>query len=429
MTEALELIDRDYLTDPALLLDPYEFFRELRERGRVIASRAREDLLIVTGFQEALDVLNNPKDFSSAIAPGGPVAPLPFVPEGDDLTPQIEAHRDQIIAGDLLVALDDTRHANARAVLNRLFVPSRLKANEAYINELAETMVRDAVQSGGCEVIKGVAVPFVTLVIADLLGVPSEDREQFTNVIENAPPPGSIQAEGATTDVGPLEFMAGFFVRYLMERRAAPNGDVLSDLATATYPDGTLPDVIELVKLSTFLFGAGQDTSAKLLGNSMLYLTRMPDVQRQLREDPSLIPAFIEEVLRLEGSSKVTFRLARRDTNIGDLPVKAGTKVMIALAAANRDPARWENPDEFQLNRPKLREQLAFGRGGHVCSGAPLARVEIRIILEKFLKLTSNIAIDEAEHGSPADPALEYEASFIVRGLEKLNVKLTPAAN
>ncbi|WP_231635617.1 cytochrome P450 [Novosphingobium sp. ST904] len=313
-------------------------------------------------------------------------------------------------------------------MLNRLFVPSRLKANEEYIQHLADRIVRDVVRTGRCELIKEISVPFVTLVIADLLGVPSEDREVFSNILDQGPPPGSIAAEGATTDVGPLEFMAGYFVRYLMERRAAPNGDVLSDLATATYPDGSLPDIIDLVKMSTFLFGAGADTSAKLLGNAMLYLARMPDLQQQLREDRSLIPAFIEEILRLEGSSKVTFRLARRPTKIGEMEIAPGTKVMLALAAANRDPARWDNPDQFELNRPKLREQVAFGRGGHVCSGAPLARVEIRIIIERFLEHTSHIALDEARHGSASAPDLSYEPSFIIRGLEELHLKFTPAA-
>lgn len=427
VTEELALKDRDYLTDPTLLKDPYEYFRALRAQGPVYQPKTR-DLLIVTGFYETLEVLNNPRDFSSSIAPGGPALPLPFTPEGNDITAQIEAHRDQIVAGDLLVALDDVHHSNARAVLNRLFVPSRLKANEEYIQHLADRIVRDVVRTGRCELIKEISVPFVTLVIADLLGVPSEDREVFSNILDQGPPPGSIAAEGATTDVGPLEFMAGYFVRYLMERRAAPNGDVLSDLATATYPDGSLPDIIDLVKMSTFLFGAGADTSAKLFGNAMLYLARMPDLQQKLREDRSLIPAFIEEILRLEGSSKVTFRLARRPTKIGEMEIAPGTKVMLALAAANRDPARWDNPDQFELNRPKLREQVAFGRGGHVCSGAPLARVEIRIIIERFLEHTSHIALDEARHGSASAPDLSYEPSFIIRGLEELHLKFTPAA-
>lgn len=426
MQDSDVITERDYFTDHSVLLDPYGFFDEIRAVNPVYQSEVR-DLLIVTGFQETLDVLNNPKDFSSSIAPGGPVTPLPFEPEGSDITAQIEAHREQIVAGDLLVALDDGRHTSARAILNRLFVPSRLKANEEYITTLADRMAQDMVAKGGGELIAEISVPFVTLVIADLLGVPDEDREEFRNILDQGPPPGNMDAEGATTDVGPLEFMAGFFVRYLMERRAQPSGDVLSELATATYPDGSTPDIIELVKLATFLFGAGQDTSAKLLGNAMLYLSEMPEVQQQLRADRSLVAPFLEEILRLEGSSKVTFRLARRDTKIGDVEVPAGKKVMLALAAANRDPRRWDDPHAFQLNRPRIREQVAFGRGAHVCSGAPLARIEIRIIIDRFLEHTSEIALDASRHGPPGNRTLAYEPSFIVRGLEELHLKLTPA--
>lgn len=426
MTQNIDHSERDYFTDHSVLLDPYEFFNEMRSKNPVYQLKNR-DLIMVTGFQETVDVLNNPQEFSSVISAGGPIQPLPFEPLGDDIIAQIEAHREQFVAGDLLVTLDDQRHRNSRAILNRLFVPSRLKANEEYIFELADKMVRHVMAKGSCELMSEVSVPFVTLVIADLLGVPEEDRDQFRTVLDQGPPPGNMDAEGASTDVGPLEFMAGFFVRYLIDRRANPRDDVLNELATATYPDGTTPDIGELVKLATFLFGAGQDTSAKLLGNAMLTLCENSELQRQLREDRSLIAPFIEEVLRLEGSSKVTFRLARRNTRIGEIEVKAGTKVMLAIAAANRDPRRWENPDEFHLNRPKIREQVAFGRGAHVCSGAPLARIEIRIIIDRFLEHSCNLVLNDTEHGPKGSRHLTYEPSFIVRGLEKLHLTLTPA--
>ena len=107
-----------------------------------------------------------------------------------------------------------------------------------------------------------------------------------------------------------------------------------------------------------FMFGAGQDTSAKLLGNSMKYLVERPELQDHLRADPSLIPAFLEEVLRIEGSTKQTARLARKDTQIGDVHIPAGTRILVALSAANRDPGRWENPNELILNRPKIKRLL-----------------------------------------------------------------------
>jgi cytochrome P450 len=135
----------------------------------------------------------------------------------------------------------------------------------------------------------------------------------------------------------------------------------------------------------------------------------------------------MEEVLRLEGSSKATTRLARRDTRIGDIEVPAGTKVMIALAAISRDPRRWNDPNMFILNRPKIKEHLSFGRGAHTCAGAPLARVEVRVLLEKFIEYTSNIDFDESKHGKSGNRLLDFEASFIVRGLSELHLKLTPS--
>ncbi len=420
-----DLADRDYFTDHSILLDPYAYFEALREKGPVYRLPGR-DIFVVTGFAEALEVLNNTVDFSSAVSTGGAAMPLPFTPEGDDLTGQIEAHRGQFLGGDLLVARDDKPHANSRALLSRLFTPSRLKANEEYMTGLADKLASDAVARGRCDLIKDINVPFATLVIADLLGVPPDDRDHFMKVIAEGVPPGSLDEMERTDQNQPLVVMAGFFVKYIMERKQAPRGDVLSELASATYPDGTTPDIAELVRLSTFLFGAGQDTTAKLLGNAMRFIIDQPGLQDRLRADLSLLPDFIEEVLRLEGSTKMTSRLARKNTKVGGVDIPIGTKVMIAFAAANRDPRRFENPRDFIIGRPKIKEHLAFGRGAHVCIGAPLARVETRIVLEKFLQKTSNIDLDETVHGPRGARRLAYEPSFIIRGLEELQLKLTP---
>jgi cytochrome P450 len=418
--------ERDYFTDYSVLRDPYEYFEEMRSKGPV-HRLADRDIVIVTGFEEALQVLKNAEDFSSAIAPQGPALPLPFTPVGDDITAQIEAHRPQLMAADLLVAYDDKQHSYSRSILSRLFTPSRLKANEAFMVAYADQLVKEVVARGSCELISEVATPFVTLVIADLLGVPADDREKFREAIDAGPPPGNMDTEDARRTDGPLEFMGRYFAQYVMDRRANPRGDVLTDLATAKYPDGSTPDLMEIVRLATFLFGAGQDTSAKLLGNAMRFIVEQPGLQDRLRTDRSLIPMFIEEVLRLEGSSKMTARLARKNTRIAGMDIPAGTKVFVALAAANRDPRRWPNPQEFDFNREKLKEHVAFGRGAHVCAGAPLARVEIRVILDKFLEHTSNIDLSEAVHGPKGKRNLEYEPSFIIRGLAAMNLKLRPA--
>ena len=276
---------------------------------------------MVTGFEEILEVLKNSEDFSAIIGLQGAAAPLPFEPQGSDISAEVEAHRPQFLGGDLLVNYDDRHHTFVRSLLAPLFTPSRLKANEQFMSAYSDQLVRDAVSRGGCELIKEIATPFVTLVIAELLGVPTDDRQLFMDAIAAAPPPGSLQRDenDYSAETHPLVMMGSYFAQYVLDRQANPRGDVLSELANAKFPDGSTPDVGEIVRLGTFLFAAGQDTSAKLLGNSMRYIVDQPGLQDQLRKEPSLIPQLLEEVLRLEGSTKQTARLARRDTRIGDL--------------------------------------------------------------------------------------------------------------
>jgi cytochrome P450 len=159
----------------------------------------------------------------------------------------------------------------------------------------------------------------------------------------------------------------------------------------------------------------------------MRYIVDVPGLQRQLRDDRTLIPWFLEEILRLEGSSKATHRIARRDTTIGDRPVPAGTQVIVALAAANRDPRRWgDDANEFKLKRPGIKQHIAFGRGSHTCAGAPLARAEVTAILNQFFDQTSDIRISEDKHGKPGARHYKFEPSFIIRGLENLYLELQP---
>ena len=422
-----KLAERDYFTDYEILKDPYAYFEAVREMGPVVQLPGR-DYVVVTGFEEMLEVFGNTADFSAIIGLQGAAAPLPFKPEGADITDQIEAHRHEVHGGHMLVNLDGVAHTNMRTLVSSLFTPSRLKANEQFITDYSEQMVRDAVAKGEVDVVKKIATPFVTMVIADLLDIPMEDRQLFMDAIEAAPPPGNLEGEMALdAEDHPFMMMGRYFAKYVFERLANPGQDVLSELVQATYPDGTKPTPEDIISLGMFMFGAGQDTSAKLLSNAMRHIVDQPGLQEELRKDPKLIPALLEEVLRLEGSSKQTARLARKDTQIGGVPIPAGTKVMLAIAAGNRDPRRWENPEQFELNRARIREHVAFGRGAHTCAGAPLARAEVKIILEKFLEHTSHIDLDEAHHGPRGNRNLDYEPSFIIRGLANLHLKLTPA--
>jgi len=415
------LVERDYFTDPEILSDPYAYFREIQKFGPVYRDPKR-DIVFVTGFAELVEVLRNTRDFSAANATTAASVPLPFDPVGPDISAEIEEHRTEFLAGDMLTSLDGEAHSFRRALVVRLFTPARLRANHDYIQELCRTLIGDAVARGGCDVIADIAQPLATLVIANLLGVPDEDRKIFREALAAAPPTGAVSGEH---DDNPFIIMSRHFAGYVMDRRANPRDDVISELANSRFPDGTMPPPEEIVKLGVFIFGAGQDTTVKLIGNAMRYLVETPGLQAELRANRALIPQMIEEVLRLQGVTKCNARMAKRDTKIGGVPIKAGTQVVTAFAAANRDSRRWDAPDEFRLDRQKINEHLAFSRGAHVCAGAPLARLESRIAFETFLELTSHIDLDEGKHGPPGARTLEYEPSFILRGFAELFLKLS----
>lgn len=172
----MDLENRDYFTDFGIAKDPYPFFEAVRAHGPVWQPEGR-DYLIVTGFNETVEVLNNHRDFSAIIGLAGAAAPLPFEPQGPDITAQVEENRAKFLGGDQVVMLDDEPHTKLRSLMNRLFTPSRLKANEEFMAGYSDDIVRKVVAQGECDLISEVATPFVTMVIADLLGVPEGDRQ------------------------------------------------------------------------------------------------------------------------------------------------------------------------------------------------------------------------------------------------------------
>lgn len=201
---------------------------------------------------------------------------------------------------------------------------------------------------------------------------------------------------------------------------------MLTELAAAKYEDGSTPDIVDVMNLSTFLFAAGTETTTKLVSSAVRIIGENPEFEAVLREDRSKIPAFLEETLRMESPVKAHFRMARTSTTIGDVKVPAGTTVMLLPGACNRDERKFENPNTFRADRHNVREQIAFVRGVHSCPGAPLARSEGRISLNRILDRMSDIRISEEHHG-PADARrYTYEPTFIMRGLSELHVEFTP---
>ncbi|EHI12784.1 cytochrome P450 [Mycolicibacterium thermoresistibile] len=416
----------DYFTDPSLVPDPHPYFDHMRSKCP-IAREPHHGVIAVTGWEEANDVYRDSENLSSCIAVMGPFTPLPFQPEGDDITEQIARHRTQIPMYEHMVTMDPPEHTNARSILARLLTPKRLKENEDFMWRLADRHIDEFIADGKCEFLAAYAKPFSLLVVADLLGVPEEDHDAFREAFGAERPGtriGSLDHETIATN--PLEWADDKFTQYIEDRRREPRDDVLTAIATAKYPDGSTPEVIDVVRTATFLFAAGQETTAKLLGAALQILGDRPDIQQTLREDRSRIPVFIEECLRMESPVKTVFRMVRKSTTVGDLDAPAGTTVMVAPGAANRDPRRFENPHEFDIDRKNVREHLAFSRGIHSCPGAPLARVEGRVSIERLLDRLADIEIDADKHGGPGERNYTYEPTFILRGLTELNITFKP---
>jgi cytochrome P450 len=177
-----------------------------------------------------------------------------------------------------------------------------------------------------------------------------------------------------------------------------------------------------MARIASFTFIAGQDTVVKMMTWALKYLCDLPHLQDRLRAEPNKIQDFVEETLRMEAITKQTPRTATVTTTIGDTKVPAGSMMNIVLCAANRDPNVFENPDVFDVDRPNARDHITFGRGAHACPGAPLARMEGRITLERFLARMRNIRISEAEHGPPDARRFERHATYALNGLLQLHL-------
>ncbi len=423
---ATDFDDVDFFSDESLNEDPYPYFEHLRSQCPV-APIARHGVLAVTGHDEASDIYRDPETFSSCNSVVGPFAPFPVPLEGDDIGGIIEQYRDQLPMNEHMVTMDPPQHTRERALLMRLITPKRLKENEEFMWRLADRQLDEFIADGRCEFIGTYTQPFAMLVVADLLGVPEEDHGRFRRFFGLTGSSGELGSEGSEhVTLNALAGLDEYFAAYVEDRRRDPRHDVLTDLALAKYPDGTTPEVTAVVRTATFLFAAGQETTARLLATGLKYLAEDSALQDDLRANKDRIPDFVEEVLRIESPVKADFRLARRATSVGGVDIPAGTPVMLLNGAANRDPRNFECPSEFRLDRPNVREHVAFGRGVHSCPGGPLARAEARISLERILDRMRDIRLSETHHGPPGARHFEYEPTWVLRGLHELHLEFTP---
>jgi len=417
----------DFFRDDDLLVDPYPYFEAIRAHGPVWRE-PHHDVVMVTGYEEAMAVYSDATTYSSCTAVTGPFPGFPVPLEGDDVSELIAQHRHELPMSDQLPTLDPPVHTDHRSLLLRLITPKRLSSNEEFMWRLADRQLDTFLARGECEFIGEFASPFAMLVIADLLGVPEEDHKAFEEaLLRGTTDHGTIGGLSEDTiALSPLEYLYQQFTSYVEDRRRSPRADVLTGLATATFPDGSVPEVLDVVRVASNLFAAGQETTVRLLSSALMLIAEDPGLQQLLRDERHRIPNFVEETLRMESPVKGDFRLSRVPATIGDVQIPAGTTVMLLNAAANRDPRRFEDPAAFDIDRENARHHVAFGRGIHTCPGAPLARAEARVSLERILDRTSDIRISEEHHGPAGARRYHYVPTFILRGLTRLYLEFTP---
>ena len=315
---------------------------------------------------------------------------------------------------DTMLFLDPPDHTRLRALVNKAFTPKAVNALEPHIRGLLGGLLDDIDDPAGFDLMEAVANPLPVVVIAEMLGVPPEDRARFrlwsdqrARMIE--PTIGAREREVAAAA---REALDAYFRPIIKARRTAPRDDIVSALARAEEEGDRLTER-EMLSMLRLLLVAGNETTTNLIGNGILALLRHPDQLERLRDDPSLIPAAVEELLRFDSPVQADFRSALDDCEVNGFPVRRGRNIVVLLGAANRDPAVFENPDRLDVGRGEGRH-LSFGRGIHHCLGAPLARLEGRIVLEVLLERFSSIHL-------LADRP-QFRNSIVLRGLRSLPV-------
>ncbi len=423
--EAIIDTEPNFYQDPAIIDDPKAYF-EFKRSQAPVAWEPHYGTLVVTGYEEALAVLTDRNGvFSNASSIVGPIPGLPFTPEGADIRAQLDEHRAQMPWSEHLVAFDGNKHGEYRALLGSLLTFKRLKQNEAYLENLVDRLIGRLESGRPVNIVTDFAHAVTVYAISDLMGIPVEHRGILLEQI--GAPPSQLDGDVGKVGPDPLAPMKPLFDSYLKDRQDNDRGDLMSDLVRSRMKDGSPPDFEVLSGLARFLFGAGQDTTSRLIAMAVLILAEAPELQARLRSDPDRIKDFIEECLRFDAPVKMSYRLALEDTSIGEVAVPAGTIVAVSLMAASGDPAKFSDPGEFDLDRPFVRDHMGFSRGAHGCLGAPLGRMEARIAIERLLACTMAFRISDEHHGGPGDRRFNFEPTYSFRSLSDLFVEIEPA--
>ncbi|HYC89896.1 MAG TPA: cytochrome P450 [Thermoanaerobaculia bacterium] len=392
---ALEGID---LTSASFFADPYPTYRKLRESGAPYwqpHAGPGGGMWLITRYHDVVNLLKEGRTTKCALGLKRPHEVTPF-----DYT---------------MLAKDPPEHTRLRGLANLAFTPARVRDLEGHIEQIVDDLIARVKPNGRMEFIHDFATPLPAIVIAELLGVPAEDRDAFHAWSDQAVKsfdelPNKTEAR-KVYEAGLA--LSRYFAGLIRRRRQEPQDDLLSALILARDEQERLTET-ELLGMCLLLLVAGHTTTAGLLGSGLYTLLKHPDQVALLRERPDLMTSAVEEMLRYESPfQRATFRMTTEPIEIGGVTIPAGQQVSGVLGAANRDPEVFPDPDKFDVTRHPNRH-VAFGYGIHFCFGAPLARAEARIAFSRLLEQLPNLRL--------ASEAPEWSTNTFARGLERLPV-------
>lgn len=392
------------LFTPEVLADPYPLYRRLRTDDPV-HWEADDDRWMLTRYADVVALLRSPAASSDRVQ-----ALRGFVP--GDLRPLLE------LRSNSMLNCDAPRHSRLRLLVNKAFTARAVEALTDKVGRLVDGLL-DAVQARGrMEVIADLAGPLPVTVIAEMLGVPPEDRPLFkrwsddlAQIAGGAGSPRGLGRADYRRCAASFSELSTYLGRVVAQRRAEPRNDLLTALARAEEAGDRLSEP-ELYANAALILVAGHETTTNLIGNGTLALLRHPDQLDRLRRDSSLVPSAVEEFLRYESPVQFVTRLMKEDLAVGGKTLRAGQMVLAMLGAVNRDPEQFPDPDRLDVGRAD-NKHMAFGLGSHFCLGAQLARLEGRIVFETLLRRLPNLRLDGE---------VKYRKHFNLRGLEALPV-------
>ncbi|MER5501973.1 MULTISPECIES: cytochrome P450 [unclassified Streptomyces] len=404
--DPVHALDADFAQNPFPVLD------ELRAEGPVHLVRmpSGAERWLITRYDDVVAALADPR-LSNELARGlqQSLPPEPLPPRW-----QVTLRTSRLL-GRAMANLDPPDHDRLRKLVVRAFGARRVDGLRPRIERGADELF-DAVEGlPRFDLVEAVANRLPVTVICELLGVPDSDADLFRTAASVL---GGFQAddEAALRTVAALDAFDAYVRALVAERRATPGPDLLSELIT-TPADGSPLSDDELVSMAGLLLFGGYEPSAQLIGNTLLALLQHPDQLDALRADPSLLPRAVEEAIRYDGPvTPGLSRYALDDVEIGGTTIPKGSYVIVGVAAANRDPDHWADPDRFDLTRPDTTRQLGFGHGLHYCVGARLAALEVEIVLATALRRFPRLRL-----AVPAEQLRRRAGS--VRGLVELPLR------